>query len=119
MKGLFTFLIVVLEAALAYLWLALGYEAAGRVLIFWLWAETIVFFFMAGLLGHPKFKRPPPNRSPRLVRYFYRAAIAARVLGLAAIDRPVLAGLYLVSVVLVFLMLSSVEKPAAESKEGA
>ena len=119
MKSLFAFTVVVVETTLAYLWLAVAYEAAGRVLIFWLWAQTIVFFFMAGLLGHPSFKRPPPpSKSPRLIRYFFRAAIAVRVLGLAAIDRPVLAGLYLVSVVLGFLMLGTAEKPV-ESKEGA
>ena len=119
MKGLFVFFTVVLEAVVAYLWLALGYEAAGRVLIFYLWIVTAVLFFFAGVAGHPKFKRPPVPKSPAVLRYFFRSAIAVRVLGLAAIGRPVLAGLYLVGVVLVYLMLNGAEKPAAEPKEGA
>jgi hypothetical protein len=114
MKNLFTFLTVLVEGSLAYLWLALGYEAAGRALIFYLWVMAILLLLVAGLMGHPKFKRSPLNRSPRLVRYFYRTAIAVRVLSLAAIGRPVLAGIYLVGVVLVFLMLNGAEKPATE-----
>ncbi|MFP3277444.1 MAG: hypothetical protein RXR52_42070 [Paraburkholderia sp.] len=119
MKSLFTFLTVLAEGTLAYLWLALGYETAGRALIFYLWVCAILFVLVAGLIGHPKFKLPPKSRSPRLVRYFYPTAIAARVLGLAAIGRPVLAGIYLVGVVLVYLILNGAEKPTAESKEGA
>jgi hypothetical protein len=106
------------EGALAYLWLALGYEAVGRVLIFYLWAWTILVFFIAGIAAHPKFVPSKVDKSPRPVRYFLRAAAAGRVLGLAAIGRPVLAGLYLVGVVLMYLVLHSPSKPSAESKEG-
>lgn len=115
MKHLFTFLTVLVEGALAYLWLALGFEAAGRALIFYLWVWTILLLLIAGLVGHPNFVPPKVKKSPRLLRYFNRGAIAVRVFGLAAIGRPVLAGLFLIGVVLVFLMLSGAEKPATES----
>jgi hypothetical protein len=118
MKNLFTFFIVLAEGALAYLWLALGYEAAGRVLIFYLWFWTFLLFFVVGLIGHAKCVPPKIKKSPLLLRYFHRGAVGVRVLGLAAIGRPVLAGLYLVGVVL-FLMINGAEKSTPESKEGS
>lgn len=116
MKSLSGIGIVLAEALAAYLWLALGYEAAGRVLIFYLWARTILVFFVVGIVSHPNFVLPKIEKSPRLMRYFHRCAIAVRVLGLAAINRPVLAGLFLIGAVLIYLV-NDAEKPTAKSQE--
>ncbi|MFM0270133.1 hypothetical protein PQQ59_06080 [Paraburkholderia aspalathi] len=118
MKSLFCILIVLAEGLAAYLWLALGYEAAGHVLIFYLWAWAILLFLLAGLASHPKYTPSKIKKSPRVVRYFFRAATAVRVLGLAAIDRPVLAGIYLIGVVIFWLVTSGNEKPSVKSTAG-
>ncbi|CAB3742730.1 hypothetical protein LMG24238_06930 [Paraburkholderia sediminicola] len=118
MKSLFGICIVLAEGLLAYLWLALGYEAAGRMLIFYLWAWAILLFFIAGIVSHPKYTPPKIKKSPLVVRYFHRGATGVRVLGLAAIGRPVLAGIYLIGAVLMYLIANGGEKRAPESKEG-
>lgn len=111
MKSLASVLIVAVEVGLAYLWQALSIAAAGRVLVFYYWAWAVLILLIVGIAAHPNFKLPKSDPSPRWLRYFNRAACAVRVLGLAAIGRPVLASVYLVDVVLIYLMLRVAPAP--------
>jgi hypothetical protein len=119
-KLIFTPAAPFVEAAVAYAWLALGYQAAGRVLIFYLWCIAIFLFFIAGIVGsaNTAINLPLPKRSvrQRALRFFMRVFVLVRVLGLSAVGYPVLAGVYFLSVLLAIVVL---EARAKEQKATA
>ena len=105
-----------LLAGVLYAWLALGFEGAGRVAIFYIWTVMVLRVLVGLVANKAMFKEVRPKGF-----IVYHALTNVAVIGLLAwIERPVLAALAVVGFIAMEAAREREPKAAAiqEAKEG-
>lgn len=109
MKRLASIACVAAEVATFFLWQWQGIAAAGRILLFYYWAQGFLLLILGvlAMVGALLMKtRKPLDRPSAIVRALEWLIVAARVIVLVALDHQVLAGVFLFASVLCLIATS-------------